>query len=78
MISRAEISKVSFCKKKKDEFAFRWAKISKFFGYPVGDNHIRIGNRTRLYAVSVLDCTPFSFVGTTISRSHYFPVLLCF
>ena len=36
-------------------------------GYPVGDNHIRIGNRTRLYAVSVLDC----------HRHYYFPVPLC-
>ena len=51
---------------------------SSFIVYPLGDNRIRIGNRTRLYAVSVLDCTPFSFVGTTIFRSHYFSVLLCF
>ena len=36
------------------------------FGYPLGDNHIRIGNRTRLYAVSVLDC----------HRLYYFPVPL--
>ena len=49
----------------------------RIIGYPVGDNHIRIGNRTRLYT-SVLECKPFSFVGTTIFRSHYFPVLLCF
>ena len=31
-----------------------------------GGNHIRIGNRTRLYAVSVLDC----------HRHYYFPVPL--
>ena len=37
----------------------------------LGDNHIRIGNRTRLYAVSVLDCTPFSFGGSIIPRSHF-------
>ena len=43
-----------------------------------GDNHIKLGNHTWLYAVSVLDFTPFSFVGTTISRPHYFPELLCF
>ena len=35
-------------------------------GYPLGDNHIRIANRTRLYAVSVLDC----------HRHYYFPVPL--
>ena len=35
-------------------------------GYPRGDNLIRIGNRTRLYAVSVLDC----------HRHYYFPVPL--
>ena len=40
--------------------------LNHVFGYPLGDNHIRIGNRTRLYAVSVLDC----------HRSHYFPVPL--
>ena len=34
------------------------------FSYPLGDSHIRIGNRTRLYAVSVLDC----------HRHYYFPV----
>ena len=58
--------------------------IQKYLVIPSGtttlgwDNHISICNRTRLYAVSVLDCTPFAFVNTTISRSHYFPVLLCF
>ena len=41
-------------------------KMKSLFGYPLGDNHIRIGNRTRLYAVSVLDC----------HRQYYFPVPL--
>ena len=42
-------------------------------GYPLGDNHNRVGNRTRLYGVS-FECTPFSFG----KSRYYFPVLLYF
>ena len=61
------------CLRLENKKISHWNKRRTLFG-----NHIRIGNRTRLYAVSVLDCTPFSFVGTTMSWSHYFSVLLYF
>ena len=40
--------------------------MTAVIGYPLAYNHIRIGNRTRLYAISVLDC----------HRHYYFPVPL--
>ena len=54
---------------------FSLLRVSLYLVNPLGDNHIRVGNGTRLHAVSVLDFTPFSYVGTIVSRptiSRYF------